>query len=73
MKAPSQPEFVERADAKATLVDAAAGLRTLSIVSNLGPGHAELCRSNGPTAPEAFRQAGLRWRGGLEPMRTRRQ
>ncbi|MGY3473358.1 SIR2 family NAD-dependent protein deacylase [Bradyrhizobium ottawaense] len=54
MKAPPQIDFVDAADAKATLVDLAARLRAASIVPYLGPGLAELCRSDVPTTPEAL-------------------
>ncbi|MDA9537616.1 transcriptional regulator [Bradyrhizobium sp. CCBAU 21362] len=54
MKAPPQIDFVHAADAKATLVDIAAGLRAASIIPYLGPGLAELCRSDVPTTPEAL-------------------
>ncbi|PPQ20036.1 SIR2 family protein [Bradyrhizobium sp. AC87j1] len=54
MKAPPQIDFVDAADAKATLVDIAAGLRAASVIPYLGPGLAELCRSDMPTTPEAL-------------------
>ncbi|MBB4370681.1 hypothetical protein GGD63_003476 [Bradyrhizobium sp. cir1] len=54
MKAPPQIGFVDAADAKATLVDIAAGLRAASVIPYLGPGLAELCRSDMPTTPEAL-------------------
>ncbi|MCP3367595.1 hypothetical protein NLM23_00620 [Bradyrhizobium cajani] len=42
MKAPPQIDFVDAADAKATLVDIAAGLRAASVIPYLGPGIAEI-------------------------------
>ncbi|MBB4397118.1 hypothetical protein GGD66_002626 [Bradyrhizobium sp. CIR48] len=54
MKAPPQIDFVDAADAKATLVDIAAGLRAASVIPYLGPGLTELCRSDMPTTPEAL-------------------
>ncbi|MCA6105266.1 SIR2 family NAD-dependent protein deacylase [Bradyrhizobium australafricanum] len=54
MKATAQIDFVNGTDAKAILADVAAGLRAASVVPYLGPGLAELSRSDMPTTPEAL-------------------
>ncbi|MCP3413474.1 SIR2 family protein [Bradyrhizobium brasilense] len=54
MKATQQIDFVHATDAKAILVDLAAGLRAASVVPYLGPGLAELSRPDVPTTPEAL-------------------
>lgn len=54
MKATPRIDFVNAADAKAILVDVAAGLRAASIVPYLGPDLAALSRPDVPTTPEAL-------------------